>query len=83
MFTINPAAHTISLRLSTVSGEKMNRFVDCENRKGSDEWRVMSDEIRRSRSEVSGPRAEIRATPHAYYQPGCPHYPASVIDSFG
>ena len=36
-FTINPAAHTIPLRLSTVSGDKMNRFAGCENRKESGE----------------------------------------------
>ena len=35
--TINPAAHTIPLRLSTVSGEKMKRFAGCENRKESGE----------------------------------------------
>jgi hypothetical protein len=59
--TTNPATHTIPLRLSTVSGEKMNRFADRENRKGSDEWRVRSDVIRSPRgAEGRGRRAERR-----------------------
>ena len=60
-FTLNPAAHTIPLRLSTVSGDKMNRFADCENRKGVDEWRVMGDEIRSPSAGGGGPRAEVGA----------------------
>ena len=47
--TTNRAAHTIPFRLSTVSGEMMNRFADCENRNGGDEWQKDSPE-----SEVRG-----------------------------
>jgi hypothetical protein len=80
--TINPAAHTSPLRLSTVSSEKMNRFADCENRKSQEKRRVTSDGGRDAESEVRGPRAKMRATLYVHHQPGGPHYPASVIDSF-